>query len=90
MDAAPREVKVHIVPSSDWNRRLVTSGSQACRACRPTCANAIFPQPEAYPQVADPRPGRRLAKHPIARPGGNLTGSTFFRLSCWKAAPPPA
>ena len=60
MDAAPREVKVHIVPSTDWNRPLGgvesrrTAGATGARQCD------LRRYRKAHPAGADPRPGRRL------------------------------
>ena len=42
MDAAPREVKVHIVPSSDWNRPLGGVGEPGVPPVPPALTNAIF------------------------------------------------
>jgi isoquinoline 1-oxidoreductase beta subunit len=42
MDAAPREVKVHVVPSSDWGRPLGGVGEPGVPLVPPALANAIF------------------------------------------------
>ena len=54
MDAAPREVKVHIVPSTDWNRPLGGVGEPGVPPVPPALANAIFAAT-----------GKRIRKLPI-------------------------